>query len=53
MHNFEMIVIMFKLIRNILAYKEFEMIVILYKINDIYFKNIRTYFKSLVSLNLL
>ena len=28
------------------------MIVILYKINEIYIKNIRTYFKNLVSLNL-
>ena len=29
------------------------MIVILYRINEIYMKNIRTYFKNLVSLNLL
>ena len=29
------------------------MIVILYKINEVYIKNIRNYFKNLVSLNLL
>ena len=30
---------------------DFEMIVILYKINEIYIKTIRTYFKNLVSLS--
>ena len=32
---------------------DFEMKVILYKMNEIYIKNIRTYFKNLVNLNLL